>query len=407
MIKRVRVRNFLCLKDTTFDLGPFAMFVGPNASGKSAIFKALTALSKLLRAPIRGRDTEFQLGYGNTLDRLVWKADDKQPIEFDVWFDEGTGTEPNYTLELRKLGAGWSVSHEVLHLKDFHFDSNLTPFEHRTEFRGNIRWEPPYPATLSNLTFPYRRDTAAISAIKPFMELSRLVGNTWRYRTAAGRLSDVVYPPREFAPLKEAPSPIYVDESGWGLAWVLRRLQGEDKATFDRIEDTIRQWFPHIRAINFEEERYGVKLAFTSSRSARLIPADLESDGVLHSLLLLWRLYTKESETTICIEEPENGCHPYLLKARYEFLNRTAEEMSVRDSRVLVATHSPEFLSAVDPKEAMDIIRIVEYDSEVGTSVYSLRDMHEVEKLLEVFKGNLGELWWSGVIGGVPKSSGQ
>ncbi|MEM9806768.1 MAG: AAA family ATPase, partial [Cyanobacteria bacterium P01_D01_bin.56] len=35
-------QNFRCLRDVTLELGPFTVFVGPNASGKSAIADALT-----------------------------------------------------------------------------------------------------------------------------------------------------------------------------------------------------------------------------------------------------------------------------------------------------------------------------------------------------------------------------
>ncbi len=42
VLERVRIQNFRCLRDVTLELGPFTVFVGPNASGKSAIADALT-----------------------------------------------------------------------------------------------------------------------------------------------------------------------------------------------------------------------------------------------------------------------------------------------------------------------------------------------------------------------------
>ena len=42
MLESVRIQNFRCLRDVTLELGPFTVFVGPNASGKSAIADALT-----------------------------------------------------------------------------------------------------------------------------------------------------------------------------------------------------------------------------------------------------------------------------------------------------------------------------------------------------------------------------
>lgn len=45
VLESVRIQNFRCLRDVTLELGPFTVFVGPNASGKSAIADALTVTS--------------------------------------------------------------------------------------------------------------------------------------------------------------------------------------------------------------------------------------------------------------------------------------------------------------------------------------------------------------------------
>ncbi|RLC93346.1 MAG: hypothetical protein DRI39_05950, partial [Chloroflexi bacterium] len=88
MYKRFRVENFMCLKEVDVELEPVTVFIGPNSSGKSALFKALTTFSKLFWYPLRGGSTgEFQPEPGVTLDHLVWKGDSGLPIRFHVWFD--------------------------------------------------------------------------------------------------------------------------------------------------------------------------------------------------------------------------------------------------------------------------------------------------------------------------------
>ncbi|MEO0456207.1 MAG: AAA family ATPase [Cyanobacteria bacterium P01_A01_bin.114] len=42
MLTSVRIQNYRCLKDVTLELGPLTVFVGPNASGKTAIADSLT-----------------------------------------------------------------------------------------------------------------------------------------------------------------------------------------------------------------------------------------------------------------------------------------------------------------------------------------------------------------------------
>lgn len=45
MLSQVRIQNFRCLRDVTLPLGPFTVLVGPNASGKSAVLKALARVA--------------------------------------------------------------------------------------------------------------------------------------------------------------------------------------------------------------------------------------------------------------------------------------------------------------------------------------------------------------------------
>ena len=47
VLESVHIQNFRCLRDVTLELGPFTVFVGPNASGKSAIAEALTMTSSI------------------------------------------------------------------------------------------------------------------------------------------------------------------------------------------------------------------------------------------------------------------------------------------------------------------------------------------------------------------------
>src|SRR2546422_7388828 len=114
MLRKVEFENFMSLKTVSIDFEPLTVFIGPNASGKSAIFKALVTFSKLMnRAPVRGPHGEFALEYGVTLDDIVWGGNSGLPIRFRAWFEDDDA-EPSYSLELRKRAEGWSVLRERL-----------------------------------------------------------------------------------------------------------------------------------------------------------------------------------------------------------------------------------------------------------------------------------------------------
>lgn len=399
MLKRLRVQNFLSLRDTTVHLSSPLVLVGPNGAGKSAIVKALMLFSMALRVPMQVQRRIFRFGT-LALDRVVWNGDDRLPLVFQAWFREEEADRPDYELRLEKIGGNWRVVSEVIRLANLAFDSSNQVFEFGTEYRGIIQWKAPMHATLPCFVRPYERDQVALQRIRPLLELPKLVGNTWRYRVAA---SDIGKPVR---PAPDAPEPFHVAEDGWALPAVLRRLQGEDRATFDKIERKLAQWFPEIRQLAFEETSEGVRLSFAHAGWGTPVPAELEADGVLHALFLIWRGYTARQEDRICVEEPENGTHPYLLAERYEFIRSIAGgELNQYPVPVVVTTHSPELLNAIGCEEALGVVQVVERHPDNGTSVHRLRDMDQVQRLFEVFKGQLGELWWSGALGGVPRTA--
>ncbi|MBT9313718.1 AAA family ATPase [Leptothoe kymatousa] len=92
MIESVRIQNFRCLRDVTLELGPFTVFVGPNASGKSAIADALTYSRQDLLIPGENfignlddpryseekyRDILQKSHFWQGKERPIWEKDDK------------------------------------------------------------------------------------------------------------------------------------------------------------------------------------------------------------------------------------------------------------------------------------------------------------------------------------------
>jgi len=95
MFRKFEVENFMCLKHVTFDLAPLTIFIGPNSSGKTAIFQAIKTLCALFGYPLRrGKFGDFTLEYGIGLDDLVWNRDSSHPIVFKVWFSDNESADP-------------------------------------------------------------------------------------------------------------------------------------------------------------------------------------------------------------------------------------------------------------------------------------------------------------------------
>ncbi|MCI0613517.1 ATP-binding protein, partial [bacterium] len=129
-----------------------------------------------------------------------------------------------------------------------------------------------------------------------------------------------------------------------------------------------QQWLAHvqtalpdIQAIEVQErpEDRHLYIEVEYQTKAR-VPSWLVSDGTLRLLALTLIAYLPSDGTIYLIEEPENGLHPKAVEAVYQSLS------SVYDNQILVASHSPIFLSLANldqilcfgktPNGATDII---------------------------------------------------
>ncbi|MBI2916832.1 MAG: ATP-binding protein [Chloroflexi bacterium] len=393
MFKRFKVRNFMCLRDVTVDLGPLTVFVGPNSAGKSALFKALNTFCRLFWYPIRGGYSgDFNVEPGVALDDVVWKGDSSLPIVFQVWFSDSEVTEPDYTIELRRAYSGWSVTAERFVTPKGLVDTSHSAFEFETA-QGRKSWPGPFKAPLAFLTQRFAADSVASEYVTPVQEIRNRVGQARRYRPSA---SDIASFSKE-SPEQAKGGEREINESGRGLPLVLRDMLSGDRATFSAMEKELASLHSHIQGLTFKRDWRGVGLFYKTSRSIDDVPASLESDGVLLSTFLIWRLYSARLNLKLCLEEPENGVHLSGLKQRYQLLKRFATQTSERPApQILIATHSRDFLNAIESRSAtMDEIRVVEFDPVDGTSIYPLHHYREINQLLTEFKYQVGDLWWS------------
>jgi predicted ATPase len=392
MIRRVAFENFMSLRNVTVDLSPLTIFIGENGAGKSAIFKGLVLLSRLLSgAALRGAKGQFYLEHGVTLDDLVWSGNTGLPVRFRVWFDDDDDDDPGYTLELSKGPQGWSVTRERSRTKSGSAEVDTgRSFQYPTE-SGEQAYKVPLQATLRYLVYRHTNDSKAVPAITPILELARKYGQVWRYRPSASDIASHVQ-----RPSAQGTRPIHVAENGWGVAAELQGLQGSQRDLFQSVEDGLCRLFPHVKAIGFKTDWQGVRLYYRTDRSQDLVPAPQESDGVLLATFLLWRLYSAKQPITVCLEEPENGLHPFLLGGRFRILKRFAYGLAgLPQMQLLVATHSPEFLRALKahPTALWKEIRIVSFAPGVGSSVRTLSNYREAANLFEEYLDKIQKQW--------------
>ena len=132
-----------------------------------------------------------------------------------------------------------------------------------------------------------------------------------------------------------------------------------------------------------------------------MIKASDLSQGTLIALALLTIAYLPEPPSIVCLEEPDHGLHPRLLRDVRDALYRLAYPEGSKEKRepvqVIATTHNPYFLDLF--REHPDEIVIAE---KVGLEAKFTRlsDRKDLEEILG--DAPLSEVWYSGVLGGVP-----
>lgn len=202
-------------------------------------------------------------------------------------------------------------------------------------------------------------------------------------------------------PVELAPN-IEMASDGGGLAGVLDRLRDEHPERWDALNAEFTRWLPEFDRILFRTPEPGRKeISLRMRTGGHLICAADGSQGTLLALAMLTLAYLPEPPPVIGLEEPDRGLHPRLLRDVRDAMYRLAYPASVGEERdpvqVVATTHSPYMLDLFrDHLEEIVIAAKVEGNVEFQ----KLSQRPEIEEILG--SAPLGEVWYSGILGGVP-----
>ena len=191
-------------------------------------------------------------------------------------------------------------------------------------------------------------------------------------------------------------------QSGANLAGVLDRLRDQHPERFDALNAQLGQWIPEFDRILFETPQTGYRsIALRTRAGGHLIRANNLSQGTLIALALLTIAYLPEPPSIVCLEEPDHGLHPRLLRDVRDALYRLAYPEGSQEKRepvqVIATTHNPYFLDLFrEHPEEIVIAEKVGLESKFSR----LSDRKDLEEILG--DAPLSEVWYSGVLGGVP-----
>jgi predicted ATPase len=191
-------------------------------------------------------------------------------------------------------------------------------------------------------------------------------------------------------------------QNGANLAGVLDRLRDQNPERFEAVNEQLGRWIPEFDRILFKNPAKGLlEIALRTREGRHRIPAADLSSGTLIALALLTIAYLPEPPAIVCLEEPDHGLHPRLLRDVQDALYRLAFPEGSKETRdpvqVIATTHNPYFLDLF--REHPEEIVIAE---KVGLEARfsRLSDRADLDEILG--DAPLSEVWYSGVLGGVP-----
>ncbi len=195
---------------------------------------------------------------------------------------------------------------------------------------------------------------------------------------------------------------IELGEDGSSLAGVLDQLRDHYPERFEALNEELGRWLPEFDRILFETPESGNRSVLLRTREGKheIRAVDL-SQGILIALAILTLAYVSDPPPMVCIEEPDRGIHPRLLREVRDALYRLSYPESFGEKRkpvqVVATTHSPYFLDLFKdhPEEI-----VIAHRAGIEAHFERLSDREDLEEILE--GAHLGDIWYSGILGGVP-----
>ena len=194
-----------------------------------------------------------------------------------------------------------------------------------------------------------------------------------------------------------------LSSNGGNIAAVLSGWKEKQPEVFTALETEFRRLMPEFASLGIREVR-GERIELTAQLAQdgrEVIPADSLSQGTLYLLAILTLAFAPQPPVVVCLEEADRGMHPRSLREVRDALYRLSYPKDLGVNRapvqVITTTHSPYFLDQFK-EHPEEIILASKKGREANFE--RLSDRADIMELMK--EAHLGDLWYSGILGGVP-----
>jgi len=347
MLKRLAVRGFKSLIETSMEFSRLTVLFGPNAAGKSNLLDAVQALSRIgtlrtlsdaLGAPIRGYPIEAFAFPAGGLPALLEKPSASFSLEADLSIDD---EDYRYRIEVAIAPDSWRLSVA---------DEYLAQLTAQGESRGN-----PTIQRVGEELYIRRKGKPAHPRQEPLglnhaiLSDARLGGEGYHALEQVRKklLGWRVYylDPRVAMRAAQPPSEVHdIGVLGSEIAPFLYRLRAEHPRAFQAVVRTLRTLIPSVEDLTVDLDKRRGTLDIFIRQAGVDCSVRVVSEGTLRVLALCAIAVNPWSGSLLAFEEPENGVHPRRLELIAQLLASLALEQG---KQIIITTHSPLFCSAM------------------------------------------------------------
>lgn len=390
-LRRIRIENYRSLREVEVELNDLNVLVGPNGVGKTNFLDAIRFLGDTARMDLV-EALELRGGFA----RCLYQGTDRPPatrIRFEieaVATKYASETAPDaYSLSF------WQPRERQLQRQETFTFKRYQGKGRRITVRGGKaevvddetpRYMQPVGTRSAALsTLPRLGEQAGATQVREIAQLFQT------FRVFDPEVVDA----RRGWRIEEEPT-LYDDAAN--LASYLLWLEETYPDLFLQVQEDMRHVLPSFRRLHLRQfggvvesvvvyvEEYGIQDP---------IPLADASFGTVRGLALLAMLHDPAPPQLTCVEEIDHGLHPYALDVIVDRMRSAATR-----TQLIVVTHSPALVNRLRPDELI----VCERDPETGATQLPAVNADEIAAMTEASDLRLGELWFSGVLGGVPEA---
>jgi predicted ATPase len=366
-LEEIKIKGFKSIRELALPLAPLNVLIGANGAGKSnfmGVFKFLNA--------IVNENLQLYVGTAGGADQLLYFGrQTTERIEIEVWFTVKENLANGYKCSLIPA-AGDKLT----------FESEQT-----------------YSHDRSQHPRPYEQSLGAGHQESNLQTFVKSHGGVARHTLKAMR-SWKIYHFHDTSDSAKVKQTVSIDDNhrlrddASNLAAYLYFLKEKEPGHYRNIVDAIRLVAPFFGDFDLRPNPLNpdkIKLEWRERSSDAYFDANALSDGTLRFISLATLLLQPPSRlpSTLFLDEPELGLHPYAITILANLLRSAAEQ-----TQVIVATQSVTLVNQFEPG---DIIVVDRMDDQ---SVFVHLGAEEIDSWLDDY--GLGDLWEKNVFGGRP-----